>query len=171
MGDQQASTSESARGITERLRSDSRQQIDSRKRVAADRVEEFAHALSRASEHLEHQPTLANYANQIANSVGNLATRLREGSVEDLLEDTRQLARRNPGMFILGGFAVGVALARFLKASGQSTEYSGEYSGERSELSSEGLQAGASQPEHPSGAYSSSPGSVEQPYTTPGAGG
>jgi hypothetical protein len=53
----------------------------------------------------------------LANNVGNLATRLREGSIEDLVDDTRALARRNPGLFIAGGIVAGFALARFAKAS------------------------------------------------------
>ena len=104
-------------GLSERLRTDGRQEIDSRKRVAADRIEEIAHALARASEQLAGQPTLAGYANRFAGAVGTLATRVRDGSVEELVDDTRELARRNPGLFILGGVATGVVLARFLKAS------------------------------------------------------
>ena len=49
--------------------------------------------------------------------VGNLATRLREGSIDELVDDTRALARRNPGLFIAGGLVAGFVLARFVKAS------------------------------------------------------
>lgn len=175
MENQRGSVTESARGLTERLRTDGREQVESRKRMAADQIDEVAHALSRASEQLEHQPTLASYTSQIASSVGNLATRLRDGSIEELIDDTRQLARRNPGLFILGSFAAGVALARFLKASQRSAE-SSQYAGDESHTgeagySSEFSQASASQPDYPSGSYSPSAGATEQPYTNPQTGG
>ena len=159
MEQQRGSISESARGLTDKLRSDGRQQLESRKRVAAEQIEEVAHALSRAGEQLENQPTLAGYTNQIATSVSNLATRLRDGSLEDLIEDTRQLARRNPGLFILGSFIGGVALARFLKSS-ERTAQSGEFGQE--EYSSEFADASASQEDYPSRDYSPSLNASEQ---------
>lgn len=107
-------------GLTDRLKQDSRQKIETTKRSAADQIDEVAQAIDRAGAQLdESQPTLAAYASQFASGVGNLATRLRDGSLDDILEDTRQLARRNPAMFLMGGVALGIVLSRFLKASGE----------------------------------------------------
>jgi hypothetical protein len=114
--DQPSSTHDG--GLAERLRRDSRERIESGKRSAADHIQEVAQALDRAGAHLDqNEPTLAAYASQIAGSVGNLATKLRDGSLEELLEDTRVLARRNPTLFIAGGVVLGIALSRFLRAS------------------------------------------------------
>lgn len=111
---------ETRSGFTERLKEDSKQRIESGRRSAADQVSEIAQAITRASEQLrDTQPTMADYAGRLAEGVGNLATRLREGSWEVLVEDTRQLARRNPALYLAGGVAVGFALSRFIKASGQ----------------------------------------------------
>ncbi|HEX7013555.1 MAG TPA: hypothetical protein VF161_12445 [Steroidobacteraceae bacterium] len=108
--------------FTDRLRSDGKQKIESTKQTAAQHIEGIAEALDRAREVLEQrEPAIASYASQLANRVGNLATRLREASTDDLLEDTRQLARRNPMMYLAGGVAVGFVLARFLKASSAKT--------------------------------------------------
>jgi hypothetical protein len=79
---QSESARESASGLAQRLKQDSRQQLESRKRSAADQIEEIAHALGRAGEQLQSQPTLAGYAEQIASSVSHLATRIREGSFQ-----------------------------------------------------------------------------------------
>jgi hypothetical protein len=107
-------------GLAERLKQDGRQTLEQRKRSAADRVEEIAQALERTgAQFSENEPTLAELAARLAGTVGNLATRLREGSFDDLAEDTRALARRNPGLFIAGGLLAGFALARFVKASAQ----------------------------------------------------
>jgi hypothetical protein len=114
------SASRPTSGFAQRLKEDGRQTLEQRKRSAADRVEGIAQAIERTSAQFsENEPTLADLANRLAGTVGNLATRLREGSIDDLVEDTRAFARRNPGLFILGGVVAGFALARFVKASAQ----------------------------------------------------
>ena len=105
-------------GVTDRIKEDGKQRIESTKRSAAEQIEQVANVISRAGSDLgDGQPRLANYANQAADRVNAFATRLREGSIEDLIEDTRDLARRNPGLFILGGVALGIVVSRFLKSS------------------------------------------------------
>jgi hypothetical protein len=108
------------RGFAQRLREDGRRTIEQRKRSAAARVNGIAEALERTgAQFSESEPTLADLASRIAGTVGNLATRLREGSIDDLVDDTRAMARRNPGLFIAGGLIAGFVLARFVKASSQ----------------------------------------------------
>jgi len=105
-------------GVTERIKQDGKQRVETTKRNAADQIEQVANVIGRAGSELgDGQPRLANYANQAADRVNALAARLREASIEDLLEDTRDLARRNPGLFILGGVALGIVVSRFLKSS------------------------------------------------------
>jgi hypothetical protein len=113
----------STRGFTQRLKEDGRRTLEQRKRSAADRVDEIAQAIGRTgAQFSDNEPTLADLASRLAGTVGNLATRLREGSIDDLVDDTRALARRNPGLFIAGGLVAGFALARFVKASPRRTE-------------------------------------------------
>ena len=108
------------RGFAQRLREDGRRTIEQRKRSAAARVNGIAEAIEHTGEQFsESEPTLADLASRIAGTVGNLATRLREGSIDDLVDDTRAMARRNPGLFIAGGLIAGFVLARFVKASSQ----------------------------------------------------
>jgi hypothetical protein len=105
--------------IKERMKQDGREKIESGKRAAADQIAEIADAIDMAGAQLDQsQPTLANYASRLAEGVGGLASRLREDSMEDLYRDMRQVASRHPGMFLLGSAAVGLVLARFIKASG-----------------------------------------------------
>ena len=107
-------------GFAQRLKEDGRQTLEQRKRSAADRVDGIAQALERTgAQFSENEPTLADLASRLSGTVSNLATRLREGSIDDLVEDTRAFARRNPGLFIAGGLLAGFALARFVKASAQ----------------------------------------------------
>jgi len=112
------SSTRPSRGFAERLKEDGRRTIEQRKRSAAERVDGIAQAIERTGAHFsDNEPTLADMANRLASTVSNLATRLREGSIEDLVDDTRALARRNPGLFIAGGVIAGFVLARFAKAS------------------------------------------------------
>jgi hypothetical protein len=115
------SASRPASGFAQRLKEDGRRTLEQRKRSAADRVDGIAQALERTGAHFTEndEPTLAELIGRVSGTVGNLATRLREGSVDDLLDDTRAFARRNPGLFIAAGVLAGFAAARFVKASAQ----------------------------------------------------
>ena len=117
------SASRPSRGFAQRLKEDGRKTLEQRKRSAAARVDEFAQAIGRTgAQFRENEPTIAELANRLAGTVGNLATRLRDGTIDDLVDDTRAFARQNPALFIAGGIAVGLVLARFVKASARRAE-------------------------------------------------
>lgn len=121
------SSSRPSRGFAQRLKEDGRKTIEQRKRSAAARVDEFAQAIGRTgAQFSENEPTIAELATRLAGTVGNLATRLRDGSIDDLVDDTRRFARQNPALFIAGGIAAGLVLARFVKASARRAEQATE---------------------------------------------
>lgn len=129
-----------AANLKQRIKQDSREKIETGKRAAADQIDEIADAIDLAGSQLDQsQPTLANYASQLADSVGTLATRLREDSIENIYRDMRQLATTHPGMFLLGSAAVGLVAARFMKASAEQASLGGgdEDLGRRAESESE----------------------------------
>jgi hypothetical protein len=121
MENQPRSASRPASGFAQRLKEDSRRTLEQRKRSAADRVDGIAQALERTrTQFIENdEPTLAELVNRLSGTVGNLATRLREGTLDELVDDTRSFARRNPALFIAAGVVAGFALSRFVKASAQ----------------------------------------------------
>ena len=126
-----------AANLKQRITKDGKEKIESGKRAAADQIAEIADAIDLAGSQLDQsQPTLANYATQLANGVGTFATRLREDSIEDLYRDMRQLATRHPGMFLLGSAAIGLVAARFMKASSDEASFGGEDLGMRAESES-----------------------------------
>ncbi|HLU06666.1 MAG TPA: hypothetical protein VKZ91_08930 [Woeseiaceae bacterium] len=88
---------------------------------AASGVDDFADAVgsaaSRLSE-LEHEG-LADYANQLSSFLSDMSETLRNKNVDDLARDVRDIAQRNPALFLLGSVAVGLGLSRFAKASSQ----------------------------------------------------
>ena len=121
MENQPRSASRPSGGFAQRLKEDGRRTLEQRKRSAAERVDGIAQALGRSgAQFIENdEPTLAELVNRLSGTVGNLATRLREGTIDELVDDTRSFARRNPGLFIAAGVVAGFALARFVKASAQ----------------------------------------------------
>ena len=116
-------------GIADRLKDDSRQKIESGKRSAADQIDQVAQALNRAGEELnQSQPTLANPSGPCVPPARPSPKPLLPVNLADGPPPPRPPPRRNPGMFLLGGVALGFALSRFLKASGEQMQ-AGEYSG------------------------------------------
>lgn len=162
MGTEGASVSQNASGLAERLKRDGKERVEISKRTVADHIREIADAIERAREHLEQtEPTLAAYAGRAAGHVSSFATRVRDSSLDDLLAETRQLARRNPGLYFAGAVAVGFVLARFIKSSAERSatldygDYgTGDYPGEGY---SSGTYASSSSSSQSSSAPSQSP--------------
>ena len=113
-------TSEKISDTVQQAKQAGKEQLDTQKDKAAEQVQQLAGSLERAGATLEEeQPSLASYTRQIATRLTSFSDNLRTRTVGELLEDTEALARRNPGVFLVGSVAVGVALARFLKAQPQ----------------------------------------------------
>ena len=106
---------EAARDVTEQ----GKDRLSAKSEQAATGVDHLADAVesaaSRLSE-LEHQG-LADYANQLASYLGEMSGKLREKNVDELARDVREIAQRNPALFLLGSVAVGLGLSRFAKAT------------------------------------------------------
>lgn len=116
-----------ASALKDRIKEDGKQRIEQGKRTAAEQMEGIADAIGAAGSRLgESQPTLAGYAAKLADGVGDVATRLRDGNIEDLYRDVRRLATQHPGMFLLGSAAVGLAIARFMKSDMPETDESSD---------------------------------------------
>lgn len=85
---------------------------------AAEQIDRVARVINRAGEELSRQqPNVSNYAARIAAGISTLADRLRDARVDEFVDEARDLARRNPGLFLISSVAIGFALSRFLKAS------------------------------------------------------
>ena len=132
-------TTGSGGGTKEKMKGQMREQIQSLKGQATDKAREYADqgkerattALDNFSEVVQDAARSVDerlgseygqYAHRAADAVTQLAEGLRGKSVDDLLEDSRSLIRKSPGVAIGAAALVGFALARVVKAGMPSDE-------------------------------------------------
>ena len=108
-----------ATGVAQDAKLQGQEQFEAHKHTAADQTEKLAGVVERVAEEFkgQDQQSLAEYAGQLAGSMKSFAENLRDRSLDDVIRDTQQLARKNPTLFLMGSVAVGIALSRFFKAS------------------------------------------------------
>ena len=94
-------------------------QLDTQKGRATDTISVIATAVRGTTNQLrnEHHDVLAGYVENVADQLDRLSTSLRDQDIGQLVAGARQMARRQPALFIGGSFIVGLAAARFLKSS------------------------------------------------------
>ncbi len=130
MGTQRDSGSDlSPRNVADRLKEEGKQRLERGKSTAADQVDSVANALKSASHQLGGDSRLGSYTDRLAQNIEHWSSRLRHGSIEELADDIQAAARRNPALFVAGGLALGVVLARMVRAArpGNELYYEGEY--------------------------------------------
>lgn len=96
-----------------------KEQIDRQKEQAVGRLSHVSGALRSTSDHLRHEDesSIARYVDEVATQVDRFVGYLDEKSAGDLLRDTRQLARRDPALFLGGAALLGLIGARFVRSS------------------------------------------------------
>lgn len=94
--------------------------FDSNRQTAASQIGAMAHALRNASAELEdRQEPLARAASRAADTIERFSRGLESRDLSDALHAAQDYARRQPALFFGGAFLLGIAAARFLKASGE----------------------------------------------------
>lgn len=159
---------EALSGATE----DVRARLERGKSTAADSAASTSEVLEHTASDLSShgQESLARATSALAGRLSDLATQLEQRSLDELTRDASELARRNPGLFVAGGLAVGVALSRFFKATPPSAESSTtgvQRSGGPAYGGEGALPSEASRPS-PGGVSSTTPsGSMASPASAP----
>jgi hypothetical protein len=99
-----------------------REQLNSRSTEAGDKVAGTAEDLRSVGEELRNQgkETPAKLADKAAERTEQVGSYLRESDADKLLHDVEDFGRRQPLAVLAGGLVVGIAAARFLKASSHS---------------------------------------------------
>jgi hypothetical protein len=110
-----------AREVGEQAKVQARGALNQQTRTAADKLDHIADSVKAAAASLEQDDDtgLSQYVSGMAGSLGELAEGLRSKNVDELVRDVRQMAQRNPALFVTGSVAIGFGLARFARASSQ----------------------------------------------------
>jgi hypothetical protein len=61
--------------------------------------------------------TFAHYGDRIAEQIEGVSSYLDEHSIDDVLSDVQNFARRQPAVFLGGAFMLGIMVGRFLRSS------------------------------------------------------
>jgi hypothetical protein len=135
-------------------------QLDSQKGRATDSITSIANAVRGSTSKLrdEQHDVLAQYVETFADQLERFSTNLRGKDMNELLDDARDFARRQPALFVGGSFALGLLAGRFLKSSGRTTSgqsFSGRNDSEESDYSE-------SYPRSTDGGFTSTAPSVRQ---------
>jgi len=109
-----------AAGVMDQVKQEASTRVNEQKARAAEGLGSVASAIRQASEHLRSEnQTLATYADRAVDQIQLFADRMRDKDPAEMVRDAERFARRNPTAFIGGAFVLGLALARFLKSSGE----------------------------------------------------
>lgn len=110
----QAAASEAADTIKSRARDVAEQQ----KEAGAQQIGAIADAMKAAADNLEGKvPRAAEYIDEVAGQLGSVASALRQRSIDDVVGNVADFARKQPAAFFIGAVAAGFALSRFAKSS------------------------------------------------------
>jgi hypothetical protein len=110
---------EKAQEVASKTSDRARAQIDQRSTELGHRVGSTADDIRTVGQQLREQgkDQPAKLAEQAAGQVERAGRWLRDSDSDRLLSDVEDFGRRRPWAFALGGLALGIAAARFLKAS------------------------------------------------------
>jgi hypothetical protein len=115
-------------GTAERMRGRISSAMDARKDRAIDSLMGVADAVRRLGDPLQEESygKAAEYTRKAAERLDDVALYLRERDTQQLIQDLRGFARRQPAVFMGIGFLAGALCGRFLKSSagGRAERYS-----------------------------------------------
>ena len=116
-----AQLKEQAGETTRRLKEQGRSIVAQQKDRVADEVSHFAAAAHEAANKLEQEDdrNVARYLHSAADQLDGVVHYLRDSDTGRVMDDLSRMARRRPEVFFGGMFIAGMAVARFLKASGR----------------------------------------------------
>lgn len=115
--------------MSEDVQSQAAELAETRKSEAAQRLGGVASAIREAGHSFEErdEATLAHYTNSLAEQIDSFSHNLREREIGALIDDARQMAHRQPEMFVTGALALGFLVGRFFKSSASSSRYEDRY--------------------------------------------
>jgi hypothetical protein len=139
---------ESGRKVMDEARTRAKTMLSDQKHRAAEGMGSMADAIRQMGSQLREKDreAAANYLDKAADQVERISSIVRDKDIDDLVYGAQDAARRRPGLFLGGAFALGFLAARFAKSSserrgGYSGWYATRYRGRREHYPPEGHYA------------------------------
>jgi methyl-accepting chemotaxis protein len=115
LGEAAADFAHSAKGMVEEA-------VTQRKSLGADYIGSIAQATGRAANEFEAElPQAAHYIRQASEQIQDVADKVREKDVRELVGEVQDFARQQPTLFFGGAVVLGFAALRFLKSTAPSS--------------------------------------------------
>lgn len=121
---------EKAGQVVDQLREQAGTRLEDQKHVLSEGLGTVASAIRKTSQQLreDEQAMVAQYADRAAEQIERVQQYLGDKELAQITGDLERFARREPVLFLGGGFLLGLMAVRFLKSSGRQAAASGNYS-------------------------------------------
>jgi hypothetical protein len=111
---------------------------------AGGTLQEVAEAIRGAGQNIgDQQPQIQGFADTAARQLDRAAAYLQDHEPRELIDEVQGMARRQPGLVIAGGLAVGLALGRLLRTAGSTPGSRSEYGTARNGMAHYGYSGGS----------------------------
>lgn len=114
--------------VADQVRQTASTRIEDQKARAVEGIANVADKVREMSLSMQDQGAVAEYMDRAAWQLQKVSDYLQEKDLRDIAVEVEHFARRQPTMFLAGGFLLGLLGARFLKSSArqlQTQEYTG----------------------------------------------
>lgn len=98
-----------------------REQIEQKKDLAVNQVEDLNSALHAAADSVENDQ-VRHQLNRAADKVDDLTGKLHEADLNDLYRSTEKFAHAQPALFVGISFTLGALVGRFVKSSAETEQ-------------------------------------------------
>lgn len=111
--------------LTDDVKARAQSEAEDLRDTAADEIENISDAADAAADELPDDSPQARITEQVASQIDSVVDQLRRTDLSHMTRDVSTFARQNPLLFVGGAALLGLAVTRFLKASGSATAPSG----------------------------------------------
>jgi hypothetical protein len=115
--------------VADQVRQTATTRIQDQKNRAVEGISSVADTVREMSLNMQDQGAVAEYMDRAAWQLQRVSDYLQEKDLRDIAIEVEHFARRQPTMFLAGGFLLGLLGARFIKSSARQLQVQGATSG------------------------------------------
>lgn len=114
---------EQVSGIAQQATTQIKEQLGTQKDKAAGSLDSLTQVIRQTADNLSDsgQPQIGNVVSSLTTKLEDLTSYLRGRDIDEIAGEIQTYARQNPQVVVGGAFLLGIALARFMKASARNS--------------------------------------------------